>query len=257
MRLKLSPNCKLTILIMIILFTDFGSDDIYVAQMKATLIRSVGTEVPILDLLHNAPNFNITASAHLLAALQFSFPTDSVFLSIIDPGVGGVRKPVVVEANGKYFVGPDNGLLSIIANRANSASLWQIDWRPETLSTSFHGRDLFAPIAADIVIENGLSSKLSRLSSLDVTLDSGDLYEIIYIDHYGNALTGIRTDKIPKTAALQINDITLSYCEVFSKAPLNEAFWYTNSIGLVEIAVNQGNAQNHLHLELHDKIKII
>lgn len=242
---------------MIILFTDFGSDDIYVAQMKATLLRSVGANVPIIDLLHNAPNFNITASAHLLAALQFSFPTDSVFLSIIDPGVGGVRKPIVVKANGKYFVGPDNGLLSIIANRANSASLWKIDWRPGKLSTSFHGRDLFAPIAADIVMRNELSSKLSPLTSLEMQLDSSDLYEIIYIDHYGNALTGIRADKLAKTAVIQINDITLSYCEVFSKAPLNVAFWYTNSIGLVEIAVNQGNAQKHLHLGLHDKVKII
>ena len=100
---------------MILLFTDFGADDIYVAQVKAVLAQQPGT--PILDLLHRVPNFNARAGAHLLAALQERFPAGSVFLAVIDPGVGSERDAVVVEADDKWYVGPDNGLLSVVAAR--------------------------------------------------------------------------------------------------------------------------------------------
>src|SRR5215475_5546247 len=133
---------------MIVLFTDFGTDDIYVAQVKAALMQHADPGTPILDLLHAAPNFDARAGAHLLAALQASFPVGSVFLAVIDPGVGGARDAVVLEADGKAYVGPDNGLLSVVAARAAKARTWRITWRPPATSASFHGRDLFAPIAA-------------------------------------------------------------------------------------------------------------
>ncbi len=116
---------------MIVLFTDFGSNDIYVAQMKVELYKKVSPTIPIVDLLHDAPNFNITCSAHLLAALHERFPPNTTFLTVVDPGVGGVRKPVVVNADKKWFIGPDNGLMSIITDRASTANVCQIDWRPE------------------------------------------------------------------------------------------------------------------------------
>src|SRR5262245_43152944 len=132
---------------MIVLFTDFGADDIYVAQAKAVLFEQApGTLV--LDLLHNVPNFDAKAGAHLLAALQSQFPAGCVFLAVVDPGVGSMRDATLLEADGKWYVGPDNGLLSVVAARAAKARNWRIIWRSQALSSSFHGRDLFAPVAA-------------------------------------------------------------------------------------------------------------
>ncbi|MGE5027496.1 MAG: S-adenosyl-l-methionine hydroxide adenosyltransferase family protein [Betaproteobacteria bacterium] len=102
---------------MILLFTDFGSADLYTGQVKAVLAqRAPG--VPVIDLLNDAPDFNVRASAHLLAALAPQFPPGSVFLAVVDPGVGSARGAVVVEADGRWFVGPDNGLMSVVAARA-------------------------------------------------------------------------------------------------------------------------------------------
>ena len=130
---------------MIVLFTDFGTDDIYVAQVKAQLMQQAPPGTPILDALHSAPNFQVRGAAHLLAALQASFPARSVFLAVVDPGVGGPRAAAVIEADGKWYVGPDNGLLSVVAARATTLRTWRIAWRPQSLAASFHGRDLFAP----------------------------------------------------------------------------------------------------------------
>src|SRR5262245_57403907 len=99
---------------MIVLFTDFGADDLYVGQVKAALLSEFPAAV-IVDLLHDAPNFRVEPSAHLLAALQERFPRGGVFLAVIDPGVGGAREAVVVQADGRWYVGPDNGLLSVVA----------------------------------------------------------------------------------------------------------------------------------------------
>lgn len=104
---------------MIVLFTDFGADDLYVGQVKAVLAHTA-PGVPAIDLLHAAPNFDIESSAHLLAALYPKFSPGSVFFAVVDPGVGGARDAVVMVADGYWFVGPDNGLLSIIAARAQA-----------------------------------------------------------------------------------------------------------------------------------------
>jgi hypothetical protein len=99
------------------LFTDFGARDIYVGQVKA-LLAARAPRVPVLDALHDAPDFGIEPAAHLLAALAAEYPRGSVFLAVVDPGVGGPRDAIVIEADGRKYVGPDNGLLSIIWQRA-------------------------------------------------------------------------------------------------------------------------------------------
>ncbi len=151
---------------MIVLFTDFGSDDIYVAQMKAVLRSKRRPAPPIHDLLHRVPNFDAKAGAHLLAALQGWFPAGSVFLAVVDPGVGGTREPVVLEADGKAYVGPDNGLLSVVAARAAKVRTWRIVWRPAMQSASFHGRDLFAPVVARIASGNLPKDRLEEIPAL-------------------------------------------------------------------------------------------
>ena len=109
--------------------------------------NSDASNVPVIDLLHDAPSFNVQASAHLLAALSMQIPPGSVTLAVVDPGVGGPRDAVALEADGNWYIGPDNGLLSVLAVRAKACTYWRITWRPEKLSASFHGRDLFAPVA--------------------------------------------------------------------------------------------------------------
>lgn len=242
---------------MILLFTDYGAADLYVGQIHAVIcLHAPGVDV--IDLLHTAPNFNIRASAHLLAALAPSFQLGSVCLAVIDPGVGSTRDAVVMLADEKWYVGPDNGLLSVVAARAEKLEVWRISWKPENLSHTFHGRDLFAPIAAWIEKGEFPYGKLVDTVSLQVQLDAGDLAEIVYIDHYGNALTGLRTDRISSSAAsLCIGTTKLAYAPIFAEVAPDKPFWHGNSIGLVEIAVNSGNAAQMLALKVGDPVHVL
>ncbi|MBI5750651.1 MAG: SAM-dependent chlorinase/fluorinase [Hydrogenophilales bacterium] len=234
---------------MIVLFTDFGADDIYVGQVKAVLTQTAPAASAI-DLLHSAPNFDIESSAHLLAALYLRFSPGSVFIAVVDPGVGGARDAVVMVADGYWFVGPDNGLLSVVAARAQAARLWRITWRPERLSPSFHGRDLFAPIAAWIAAGLFPADKLAESSALQVQSNGADSQRVIYIDHYGNCMTGMRAAGLGSDAMLQVAGRELRRASTFSEAMPDEAFWHENSVGLVEIAVNQGSAAHSLGLQV-------
>ena len=242
---------------MIVLFTDFGAHDIYVAQVKAALMQHADPGTPILDLLHAAPNFDAKAGAHLLAALQRSFPAGSVFLAVVDPGVGSTRQAVVLEADGKAYVGPDNGLLSVVAARAEKARTWRIAWRPKGASASFHGRDLFAPVAAWIAAGNLAKDKIEDCARLSVELGAEDLAEVIYIDHFGNALTGLRTSGVSRNARIAAGRRKLTYARVFADMPNSSAFWYENSSGLVELAVSGASAADTLGLRVGDAIKVI
>jgi hypothetical protein len=242
---------------MIVLFTDFGADDIYVGQVKAVLVQQALPGTPIHDLLHRVPNFDARAGAHLLAALQAWFPAGSVFLAVIDPGVGSARDAVVLEADGKAYVGPDNGLLSVVAARAGKARTWRIIWRPQALSASFHGRDLFAPVAAWIASGNLAKDKLEEMPGLSVQFGTHDLAEVIYIDHYGNVLTGLRSGKVSRSAKIEAGGHQLAYARAFAEAPAGSPFWYENSIGLVEIAVSGGSAAELMGLHVGDPIRVI
>lgn len=237
------------------LFTDFGASDLYVGQVRAVLDEQApGTTV--IDLLNEAPAFNVRASAHLLAALAPCLPQGTVFLAVVDPGVGGSRAAVLMEADGYRFVGPDNGLLSVFCARAAHRRLYSIAWRPERLTPSFHGRDLFAPMAARLATGHLGSADLQPLTELAVSLGTDDLKEVIYIDHYGNALTGLRAGQISRKAVLKVNDCRLAHARVFSEVAAGQAFWYANSIGLVEIACNQGNAAVMLRLAIGDSVRL-
>lgn len=239
---------------MILLFTDYGNADLYVGQVK-TAILSHAPEVAVVDLLHSVPNFNVKSGAHLLAALSTHFQIGGVCMAVVDPGVGSARDAVVMLADEKWYVGPDNGLLAVVAGRASKVELWKITWRPEAISNSFHGRDLFAPIAA--WVEKGAfpHGKLADIASLQENIDAGDLAEIIYIDHYGNAMTGIRAGTLPRSRCVVVGDATLEYAPVFSDVPFGHPFWYENSIGLIEIAVNRGSAALEMELKVGDPVR--
>lgn len=240
---------------MIVLFTDFGLHGPYTGQMKAVLYRAApGTAV--VDLFADAPAGNPKAAAYLLAAYAEWFPAGTVFLCVVDPGVGGARPAVVVEADGRRYVGPGNGLFEVVRRRAGEVRSWEIDWRPVPLSASFHGRDLFAPVAAMLARGGAVPGK-PVTSEADRRPDwPDDLAEIVYIDHYGNALTGLRAVVVPPAARLEANGRQLERARTFSDLPPGAPFWYENSNGLVEIAVNRGRADRELGLAVGSEIAI-
>ena len=229
---------------MIFLFTDFGAADIYVGQVKAVLLAHA-PKVPVIDLLHDAPQFNVKAGAHLFAALAVRLPRDSITMAVVDPGVGGPREPVAVLADGRWFVGPDNGLISVAAARAMKRGVYSIGWRPKQLSASFHGRDLFAPVAAMLAQGDRKTPKLKKVA-LAVNFGADDLPEVIYVDHFGNLVTGLRAGAVPQGPKLVIDGRGIPHARVFSGVRQGKVFWYENSLGLAEIAANSASAAGKL-----------
>jgi S-adenosylmethionine hydrolase len=240
---------------MIALFTDFGLHGPYVGQMKAAL-HSAAPSTPVIDLFADAPVGNPKASAYLLAAYAVWFPPETIFLSVVDPGVGAARPALIVNADGRWFVGPGNGLFELVQRRAQQSLSWDIDWKPGHLSASFHGRDLFAPVAAMLARGDPPPGRL-RTDRSDRRPDwPDDLGEIVYIDHFGNSLTGLRASTLPPDAELVAANRLLERARTFSDLPRGAAFWYENANGLAEIAVNQGRADLDLGLEVGSPVDI-
>lgn len=227
---------------MIVLFTDFGGQGPYLGQMEMVVRQTLPAE-PVVNLLADAPRCDPRSAAYLLAALATGIPRQSVVLAVVDPGVGGQRLPLVVEADGTFFVGPDNGLFEPLVRRARTVRAWEIVWRPEMLSPSFHGRDLFAPVAARLAA--GLCPEDAGCRAMAVPRRPDwpdDLAAIVYHDHYGNAWSGLRASLFGADVVLRAGGLAFRRARTFSEVPVGEAFWYENSSGLVEFAVNGGAA---------------
>jgi S-adenosylmethionine hydrolase len=171
--------------------------------------------------------------------------------------LGGARPAIVVEADGRWYVGPGNGLFELVQRRAGQTRSWDIDWEPKHLSASFHGRDLFAPVAGVLTRGEQPPGRL-RDDSVDRRADwPDDLCEIVYIDHFGNAMTGLRAAMLPPNGKLATSDRVLERARTFSDLPIGAAFWYENSNGLAEIAVNQGRADVDLGLFIGKPVEIV
>ena len=238
---------------MIVLFTDFGHSGPYVGQMEAVLSRDV-PGLPVIDLFQDVPAFEPMLAAYLLAAYVDEFPAGTVFLCVVDPGVGSTRRPAILRADGRWFVGPDNGLFDTVARRATESDWWEITWRPEKMSASFHGRDLFAPVAAKLAAGAEPPGE-ARDSAAFLRPDwPDDLARIVYIDHFGNAMTGTRASTVSDQKLLDVNGHTLSRARTFFDMPWGEAFWYENANGLAEIAVSQGRADRALDLTVGTEV---
>lgn len=240
---------------MLVLYTDFGSRGPYVGQMKAAL-ASYAPGVPVVDLCHDLIPFDAQAAAYLLAALVKDFPADSVFVGVVDPGVGGDRDGLIVRADGRYFVGPDNGLFDRVAARAETkAKGWKIFWRPQTVSASFHGRDIFAPVAAMLAAGTASADELGEAQDFSPREWPDDLARVVYIDAYGNAITGIRFSSLGRAVPV-LQGETLELARTFSDLAPGEGFYYRNSMGLVEIAVNRGSAALRYGLSPGDPLEL-
>lgn len=240
----------------LVLFTDFGSGDPYVGQVKAVLTARA-PRVPVIDALHEAPVFGIESSAHLLAALAAHYARGSVFLAVVDPGVGGPRAAIVVDADGRTFVGPDNGLFAVLWARAARRRCRLVRWRPAHLGATFHGRDLFAPVAAALALGRVPRGWLEPQAAPAVLPGAADLARIVYVDHYGNALTGLRAAEVTRGARLRAGRRTLAQRCTFDDAQPGEPFWYENSLGLIEIAANRASAARLLDLGIGSPVALL
>ena len=246
---------------MITLLTDFGTADYFVGAVKGAIL-SVDPKAVIVDITHEIPPQDIEAGAFTLLASYKTFPAGTIHVAVVDPGVGSTRRPIVVSANEQFFVGPDNGIFSYICDRESSHRTFHITaekyFRPSPSST-FHGRDIFAPVAA--ALSKGV--KLKKLGSEiedEVRLGSLDsVPRIIHVDRFGNCVTNITRDlfKDWENVTLSINGKTISdfrtfYGEASSKSPF--AIW--GSAGFLEISINGGSAAKVLRVKRGDKVTV-
>jgi S-adenosyl-L-methionine hydrolase (adenosine-forming) len=239
---------------MIFLFTDYGLEGPYIGQVESVLYQ-LAPQAKVINLMSDAPRNNPKASAYLLASLIHQIPVGSVIFSVVDPGVGSDEdKPTAIKIDGRWFVGPDNGLFDIVAKQANEILAWHISWKPEGLSNSFHGRDLYAPVCA--MLENKEQIPGDRVGWTDKHHWPEDLYEVIYIDHFGNCMTGIRAVNLDNQTTLRINNQEITNANTFSDVSVGQAFWYENSNGLVEIATNHASASKELNINVGTDIEI-
>lgn len=225
----------------IALVTDFGPGGPYVGQMKLRLSGLV-PGIPVIELVSDLVPFRPDLAAYLLPALADAMPSGTLYLCVLDPGVGGTRAALAVQAGGDWYVGPDNGLLALVARRAAERRVLRIDWRPPVMSDSFHGRDLFAPVAAMLCEGKLPDSHVMDLRAMVGADWADDLARTLYADGYGNLMTGLRASGLDPAAVLRVAGRELGFARTFCEVPVGEAFWYRNALGLVELAVNQGRA---------------
>ena len=233
---------------MIVLLTDFGLEGPYAGQVQAALHQQA-PGVPVISLFADLSAFDIQGAAYLLPPYTQGFAPGTVFLCVVDPGVGSRRPGVVVRADGRWFVGPNEGLFAILARRVGQIECWQLPDAAHA-SASFHARDVFAPAAARLARDGREAGERVPVETLLKPDWPDDLFRVVYIDRYGNAVTGVRASAMPDDAVLKTGDYLLPRARTFSDVDSGVAFWYRNANGLVEIAVNRGRADRELGLQV-------
>jgi hypothetical protein len=248
----------------ITLLTDYGIRDSYVAEVKGVILR-LYPEAVIVDITHDIEKYDIEEGAYNLARAVRYFPEDTIHVGVVDPGVGGPRKPLIIEARGAYFVGPDNGLLAPAAERLGIKSIYEItrmDLLPPRVSDVFHGRDIFAPAAA--LLAQGLKpsdlgvevSEYQRLTLYTLRIEAGRIdAKVIHVDGFGNLVTNVTYEslenagvKLGSTLQVQVGDKTYEMPLVrnFSAVPVGDLLLLVAGGGYLEISVNQGDASARL-----------
>jgi len=240
---------------MIMLFTDFGLHGPYLGQVRAVLYQHA-PQVPVIDLLADAPVHDPKAAAYLLASYATGFPHGTVFLAVVDPGVGTKqRQTIIVKAEDHWFVGPDNGLFNVVAARYATVQAWHVSWTPEKLSASFHGRDLFAPLAAELAVGSLPANEQLHPVSLQPWPD--ELAQVIYVDHFGNLITGLRASCVSDSATVEIDGVVVPRVRTFGDVQTGTALCYENANGLLEVAINQGRAEAYFDAAVGTPVKLI
>ena len=255
----------------ITLTTDFGIKDHYVGAMKAVLL-SISENARLVDISHQIPPQDIMAGAWVVRNSAMLFPPDSVHLVVVDPGVGTQRKPIAIRIEDQYFVGPDNGIFSLIADQYEYKGVELTNsryWRKKP-SNTFHGRDIFAPVAAHIANGVPLSELGEPIEKLEtyrwaVPISDKDGVQgwVVHIDHFGNLITNIPESMIRSAgdgSDLKIyvgNTIFDTIVDTFGDVPDGEPAAYVGSSGVLEIAINKGDAREMLGVEKGAQVSIV
>ncbi|HSE15548.1 MAG TPA: SAM-dependent chlorinase/fluorinase [Pyrinomonadaceae bacterium] len=241
----------------ITLLTDFGTADYFVGAVKGAVL-SINPGAVIVDITHEIPPQDIAAGAFTLLAAYKTFPLGTIHVAVVDPGVGSTRRPIIVSANEQFFVGPDNGLFSYIYDREPSHKTFHLTadrfFRP-SVSTTFHGRDIFAPVAA--ALSNGVApEEFGQLIEDEVRLPSLETpLRIIHIDRFGNCVTNIPRDVMPRE--IVVNGKTISeFRQFYGDGDDQSLFAIWGSAGFLEISVNSGSAAKLLGVKVGSRIAI-
>jgi len=256
----------------ITLTTDFGLRDPYVAEMKAAIL-CICSDAVIVDISHCIDKFNIRMGAYMLASASPHFPKGTVHVAVVDPGVGTQRRSLLIQTRQGFFVGPDNGVLLLAAERQDITSIHEIT-NPKLMlpnvSSTFHGRDVFAPAAAHL--SNGVPPSdfgpgirdVVKPEFAKVKRSNGTLIgEVLHVDGFGNVITNISEQDKTKLQArewilaeLPNRNLRLRFSKAYAEAKPKEALAIIGSHGYVELAVNQGNAGEAFHIKVGDMVKI-
>lgn len=240
---------------MFALFTDFTANGPYLGQLHAAL-HDQAPGRSVVDLMHDAPAFTPDLAAYLLEPICRSLPVGCTVIAVVDPGVGSDRAALALEADGRLFIGPDNGLLEFVARRSAETRCAALPAADGNVSPSFHARDLFAPWAARLA-GSGLERSGLQMMPFPERAWADDTPRILYIDGYGNGWTGIRGEMLSDRAILQVDEQELRGARTFSEVPRGELFWYRNSSGLVEVAVNCGRADQRLAIRPGARVRLV
>lgn len=255
---------------MITLTTDFGIRDSYVAQMKGAIL-GINPDASIVDVSHHVPPQDILAASFVIDSALDAFPQGTIHLVVVDPGVGSSRPVIATKINNQYWVSPDNGLLTRPALRYELSETVHVTnpefWRT-TISSTFHGRDIMAPVAAHLSLGVPLSQLGDPLENSPVILEhqsplcrNNEIQgEVIDIDHFGNLVTNIPASLLESVSLnnckirLENQVIATGISDYYDEKKKGEPLVLTGSSGLLELAVNQGNAQEKYQARTGQKI---
>jgi S-adenosylmethionine hydrolase len=254
----------------IALTTDFGYKDPFVGIMKG-IIAGVNPEARVIDLSHGVAPQDIMGAALILRHSVNHFPRGTIHVAVVDPGVGSARRPILIEAIGNYFVGPDNGVLSLALADEKPVRIIHLSnaaYHRQPVSSTFHGRDIFAPVAAHLSLGTAVTAfgeavpDFSRIAWPSIAKSPSGLQgEIVYIDGFGNLCTNVTEDDLkglPRDKlAISVGNVAIQGLAANYAADGKSRFIaLINSWGLLEVAVFQGNAQHHCGARVGDKIHI-
>lgn len=228
----------------ITLLTDFGAQDPYVGIMKGVIL-GICPEARIVDLTHQVIPYQIRQAAFLLEQSWPYFPAGSIHVVVVDPGVGTSRRPLLFEAGGHYFIGPDNGVFSLL----NPTAVQELEVTTPPTSNTFHGRDIFAPAAARLANGEAVGTPATDHVRLEI-----DAATVLHIDHFGNVITGLRAHEVQ---SLTVNGIPIQHrAATYSDAPAGELILIEGSSGYIEIALNQGSAAERLGIRVGSTLDV-
>jgi S-adenosyl-L-methionine hydrolase (adenosine-forming) len=252
------------------LLTDFGSDDYYVAAMKGVILSRCA-QARLIDISHGVAPQDLLSAAYVLLGACQQFPAGTIHLAVVDPGVGSSRRGLILRTDRYLFVGPDNGLFSLVAPEpAEAFEIQPSAYLPATVSDTFHGRDIFAPVAAALaagVKPEDLGSRIrdpKRLAALAQVTGTTIKSKIIHLDRFGNAVTGIErhdfdSDLPASSFSLRAGtaDIRLQK-RFYAEEPVipGEPFLIWGSLNFLEISVTNGSAAELLNLSCGQEVTL-